>query len=342
MRGWPGDPGLVGVADELERVGAPRVLREALRVQIELARARVEVDVLEDRPEAARRLEDVGLVHRGQADGLGVAAALEVEHPVVAPTVFVVADEPPLRVRRERRLAGARQPEEDDRVAGGADVDRRVHRQDPFVGQQVVHDREGALLDLAGVLGADDEDLHPLQVDEDGRLGPRALGGGVGLEGRDAHDREVRREPGEVGLGGATEQVPGEEAGPGRLRVHAQRAAMPGVGADVAVLGVQVALGAVRHEACPQALVVGLADGPVHRTPPDVVAGRRLLDDELVLRGPAGVLAGPNDERTVGGDEAFAVPDRVLVQLGARQVGADGPAQGRGRSGRGGGSHRCV
>ena len=49
MRGLAGDPGRVGVADELERVGAPGVLGEPLRVEVELAGQRVEVDVLEDR-----------------------------------------------------------------------------------------------------------------------------------------------------------------------------------------------------------------------------------------------------------------------------------------------------
>ena len=58
-----------------------------------------------------------------QADGLGVAAALEVEDAVVAPAVLVVADEDPLGIGRERRLARARQAEEDRHVAVRADVD---------------------------------------------------------------------------------------------------------------------------------------------------------------------------------------------------------------------------
>ena len=112
-----GDAGLVGVADEVERVGAAGVLGEPLRVEVELAGGRVEVDVLEDRPEPPRRLEDVGLVHRRQADRLGVAAALEVEGEPVAPAVLVVADQAAQRIGRERRLARPRQPEEDGRVA---------------------------------------------------------------------------------------------------------------------------------------------------------------------------------------------------------------------------------
>ena len=52
-------------------------------------------------------------------------------------------------------------PKNTDASPVRADVDRRVHRQHALVGHEVVHDRERALLDLAGVLGADDEDLHP-------------------------------------------------------------------------------------------------------------------------------------------------------------------------------------
>ena len=39
------------------------------------------------------------------------------------------------------------------------------------------------------------------------------------------------------------------------------------------------------------------------------------------------MLAGADDERPVGRDDALAGADRVLVQLGGRQVGADAPAQ---------------
>ena len=38
-------------------------------------------------------------------------------------------------------------------------------------------------------------------------------------------------------------------------------------------------------------------------------------------------LPGPDDERAVGGDEALAAADGVLVELGGREVGAHGPAK---------------
>ena len=115
--GWPAIPVGIGIADEVERVGGAGVLGEAVRVEIELAGRRIEVHVLEDRAEAAGRLEDVGLVHRRQADRLGVAATLEVEDAGIAPAVLVIADQAALGIGRQGGLAGARQPEEDRRVA---------------------------------------------------------------------------------------------------------------------------------------------------------------------------------------------------------------------------------
>ena len=66
--------------------------------------------------------------------------------------------------------------------------------------------------------------------------------------------------PTSVGGRRAAEQVPGEHAGPGGLGVDAQAALVRGIGADVQVLGVQVLLGAVGHEAGAKPVVVRLAD----------------------------------------------------------------------------------
>ena len=87
------------------------------RVQVQLARVRIDRNVLEDRAEAVRGRVDVRLVDVAQADRLGVAAALEVEDALVAPAVLVVADQDALRIRAERGLAGAGEAEEDRHVA---------------------------------------------------------------------------------------------------------------------------------------------------------------------------------------------------------------------------------
>ena len=66
-----------------------------------------------------------------------------------------------------------------------------VHRQDALVGHQVVHHREGRLLDLARVLGVADPDLLAAPGGQDYGLGAGPLGVRVGLERRGVEDREV-------------------------------------------------------------------------------------------------------------------------------------------------------
>ena len=111
---------------------------------------------------------------------------------------------------------------------------------------------------------------------------------------------------------------------------------------DEAILAVEVALGAVGEEAGAEVGVVGLGDRAVDGAPPDLVVAGRLVDDELVLRRATGVLAGQDDERAVGGEEALAVADGVLVQLGGREVGAYGPSQDGALDRRGGGHRRAT
>ena len=68
-------------------------------------------------------------------------------------------------IGRERRLAGAREAEEQRDVGRVllVHVGRAVHREHAHLGHVVVHRVEDALLDLAGVLGA--EDHHDLAAE---------------------------------------------------------------------------------------------------------------------------------------------------------------------------------
>src|SRR5205814_1434889 len=128
----------VGGGDQVDRVGGPGVLGQAVVVVVGQTGVGIVGDVLQDRPEVVGRRVDLGLGVLRDADGLGVAAALEVEHALVAPAVLVVADQATRRVGGERRLAGAGQAEEQGHVAVGAHVGRAVHGQGAPGGQQVV------------------------------------------------------------------------------------------------------------------------------------------------------------------------------------------------------------
>lgn len=76
----------------------------------------------------ANGVEDFRLLLRVEADALGVATTLDVEDTSVGPDVLVVSDELTRGVRREGRLSGARETEE-ERDSAGALVGRRVERE---------------------------------------------------------------------------------------------------------------------------------------------------------------------------------------------------------------------
>ena len=117
------------IVDELDRVRGARVLGEGRIVEIQQARHRIHHDVLEDRAESPRRRVNLRFGFSREPNGLRVAAAFEVEDASIAPAMLIVADELPIRIARERRLAGARESEEERSVAGLADIGRAVHRQ---------------------------------------------------------------------------------------------------------------------------------------------------------------------------------------------------------------------
>ena len=88
----------------------------------------IEHHVLQHRAEAVGGGEDFRLGLVREPDGLGVAAALEIEDAVRAPAVLVVAEQGAVGIGRQRGLAGAGQAEEQRDVAAGPDIGRAVHR----------------------------------------------------------------------------------------------------------------------------------------------------------------------------------------------------------------------
>ena len=310
-----------GVGDRLERVGAAHVGGQAVVGEVEDAGDRVVDHVLDDGAELRGGRVDLGLGLGREVDGLGVAAALEVEGAVVGPAVLVVADQHPLRVGRERGLAGARQAEEQRHVVGvaAAVVGRAVHRHHALLGKQVVEDAEDALLVLAGVGGAADQDQPLLEGDGDHRLGAAAVPGRVGLEARAVEDGEAGHEAGELGRLRAAQHVADEEAVPGELGDHPDVQPVGRIGAGVEVL---------HEELGPLDMGAHVGEQPAevlrrHRRvvlPPDVRHDRGLADDELVLRAAAGVPAGGDEERAADAELALAARDGGLHQRRLEEV----------------------
>ena len=96
------------VRNVTDGIRGPGVLGKHVAVQIQAPADRVDHDVLENRSEHPCGFIDLGLALLRQPNHLGVATSFEVEHPLVAPTMLVVADESPVRIRRESRLPGSR------------------------------------------------------------------------------------------------------------------------------------------------------------------------------------------------------------------------------------------
>ena len=117
-----------------------------------------------------------------------------------------------------------------------------------------------------------------------------------------------------IGRGHVDEHVLREQAVPGLLGDDPDGQPVPRIRARVAILHEQLAsLDVVEHPAMERVEELRL-DGPVHLAPPDLVLARGFADDELVVRGTAGVLAGPADERTVGRDQRFPAANGLLVE----------------------------
>jgi hypothetical protein len=247
--------------------------------------------------------------------------------------------------RRDSRLARAREAEEQGDVAVvDADVGGRVEGElAELDGLEVVHDGEDALLHLAGVLCAEDDHLHALEVDLDGGGGAHALGEAVSGELAGVVDDKVGlAELGELVLGGADEHVVHEEGVVGAGTDDADLDAVLGIPAGEAVKDIDEVAGV---EVVDRALAVDfegvcvrwsreqndrqeklngweltLVHLNVDGAPPDLVLAAVFVDYALVFGAPACLFPGEIDEGAGGGDDGALVPDGVLVELGGGRV----------------------
>ena len=308
------------VRDLLELVGGAGVLGLRGVVEVDVATV-VDRHVLEDRPEGVRRLPDLGLCGRRETDRLGVAAAFEVEHAVVAPAVLVVADQQPRRVGGKRGLPRSREPEEDRHVLPVLrDVCRAVHGQDALEGEPVVQHREDRLLDLAGIERAADHELGARRMQHDERPGTRPVHRRVGFDlGRVQHQR-VGPEVRQLGFGGIDEERLGKERVIRTIGDDANGDPVLRVCAGKRVDHVHDLLLLEEPNDLLAELLEALVAQLLVAVPPDPVFGARLAHDELVLRRATRVPAGVDDERPAFRDPRVASLDGVLVEHGRGRV----------------------
>ena len=191
----------------VDGVGNAGVLGHALVGEVDFA-VLVDGNVFEEGV-ACDGVVDVGFAFLVEVNNLGIAAAFEVEHALVVPAVFVVADEETFGVGGKGGLACTAEAEEDGGVlAVHVGVGRAVHRGDAFQGQVVVHHREHTFLHFTAVPGVDDNLFARGEVEDNGCLAVEAeflVVGQFGLGG--VVDDEVGLEVLEVLGGGADEHI---------------------------------------------------------------------------------------------------------------------------------------
>ena len=141
-----GDAGNLGVLDVLDGVCAASVLGKSGVIVVDDTGDGVEDDVLEDGAELDG-VENIRLLLGGEANALGVAAALNVENALVAPAVLVVTDQGTLGVGRESGLASTGETEENGDVSVLALVGGGVEGENVVLdGHLVVENSENTLL----------------------------------------------------------------------------------------------------------------------------------------------------------------------------------------------------
>ena len=234
--------------------------------------------------------------------------------------MLVVADELAVGVGGEGGLAGAGEAEEHGGVARGADVGGAVHGEHAHLGQDVVHDGEDGLLDLACVLAAGDDDHLFLIVHQDGGLGTGAVDLGDALEAGGGDDGEVSGEILQLLGGGAAEELMDKEILAGQLVDDAEALGVLGVRAGKAVENEDFLVLEVGHHLVVNGVVLGLVDGAVHLAPGDLVMNGGGVHDKLVVGAAAGVLAGLHHQGAGIGELTLAAAQSVLGELGGSEV----------------------
>ena len=200
---------------------------------------------------------------------------------------------------------------------------RAVHRQQAPLRREVVCNREHALLHLARVLGAQDDQFAVFQAQADAGLRIDAGRQPVGGEGSGVADHEVGlAEVRELLLRGADEHGMHEQRVIRPRADHAHLDAILRVPAGEAIEAIEAF---ARVEIIDRPLAIDVErvrlQRDIHRPPPDIGFGLGMADDPLVLRRAARLDAGVCHQRAVLGDAGILfVPDRVLIERAWREV----------------------
>ena len=196
-----------------------------------------------------------------------------------------------------------------------------MHGQDVLLGHDIVHGGEDALLDLAAVLAAADDDHVGLVVDHDGGLAVDAVHLGIALEaGGHQHGVVGLAKVGQLLGGGTDQQITDEQVLAGQLIHNAELLGVLGVRAGHAVKDEDFAALQVGGNLALDGVELLAADGTVDLAPGNLVVNALGVNDELVVGGAAGIFAGGHNQSTGVAQGTFAAAQRSLGQLSGGQI----------------------
>ncbi len=294
-------------------IGGARVFGLAVVVVVGNAGHRIEHHVLQHRAEA-QRVPDLRLILLREANALGVAAAFKVKDAGGAPAMLIIANEAAGGIGRQRRLAGARQPEEQRGNAVSANVRRAVHGEDVALGKNEIHYSEDGLLHLTGIFRAADEHQLLGEVDQHENFRVGAIAFGVGPEAGRADDGELRLVGLQLFRCRANEQLPHEQVVPGIFVDHLDGELVLRIGATEQVLNEELFVLQVVEHALVKCIELFRRKWLVDWAPGDFACGDGVLDGVLVFRRTASALPGLCHQRAAGRQLGLAPPQRCLHQ----------------------------
>src|SRR4029077_2810623 len=278
------DTGNFRVLNKLDRVRPTSVFRDARVGIIDIA-VLIEDDILEHSTKS-QSLENIRLALGRKINRLCVAAAFDVEDPVIAPNVFVVANEMTLRISRECGFSRAAETEEQGRhsrlfICRG----RAMHREQTTFRRKIIGNGKNAFFHLAGIFGTQDNKFLVLEAEID--AGRRAHAGRQSIRRKRAcvvDDEVWCPKAGEFLTRRTDEHGVHEER---VIRPRADDAYLDAIFRIPACEAVETVEPLARVEIVKRPLAVDLECAFVARnvywSPPHVVFGRGMLDHTLVL-----------------------------------------------------------
>ena len=198
-----------------------------------------------------------------------------------------------------------------------------MHGEHTLLGQNVVHDGEDGLLDLACITGAADDHQMGLVVHQNGSLAMGAVNLGNALEAGGGDDGVILVEVLQLLSRGAAQKLVNEQILAGQLVNDAEGLGILGIGPGKAIENINLFILQVGNNLGENGVEFGLFDGAVYLAPGNVVMHGGSINDELVIGAAAGVLAGFDHQCAGIAESALAALQRMLGQLCGGQVAVD-------------------